>query len=379
MLRRIPPRALPLAAALLLALPLAAAWPVRGTSVQAQEGDAAPRDETLIVATKEIPPFVFLSEDGPPFGLSIDVWEELASMHGLDYEYLYVDTVTEQIDAVAEGEADLAIAAITITREREERVDFTLPYYESSLAILVPERQDQLSLRLMMRSFFSPSLLGFLVIFGICVLAVAHVIWLVERRSNEDFPHEYLPGIGEALWWAVVTVTTVGYGDRTPEGRWGRVFALVWMLFGIILVAQFTATITSQLALQQLERRIERIVDLQGRGVATVDGSTSEKLLVENGLPYVAHPSLDEALTALSTGSAEAILYDEPVLRYERAQAKQGRWTFVGDPFQSELYGIALPTDSPLREPLNRGLLELLESGQIERLGALWLDGLDAD
>lgn len=356
------------AVVLLLALVALVAAPASARAQNAQRG------ERLVVATKEIAPFVLTDQDAPR-GLSIHLWEEIAAELDLDYEYLIVDTVTEQIDAVAEGRADLAIAAITITREREERVDFSLPYYDSALTVLIADDDQHVTIGMMLRSFFSRALLSIFVLFGICVLVVAHVVWLVERRDNEDFPHAYLPGIGEALWWAVVTVTTVGYGDRTPEGRWGRAFALLWMLFGIVLVAQFTATITSELALRQIESRIERLTDLEGRGVGTVEGSTSERLLIEHALVHRTYPSLEATLVALERGAIEAVLYDEPVLRYERARAGEPGWTFVGEPVNQELYGIALREGSALREPLNQALLERVESGRLDELERQWLSG----
>ena len=53
------------------------------------------------------------------------------------------------------------------------------------------------------------------------------------------------PTIGGGLWWAVQTVTTVGYGDHVPETAVGHVVAAVVMLLGISFVAVITASITS--------------------------------------------------------------------------------------------------------------------------------------
>ncbi len=61
--------------------------------------------------------------------------------------------------------------------------------------------------------------------------------WLIDR---EDFP-----SLGVGLWWAVQTVTTVGYGDVTPTHAEGRLIATVVMLVGIGSLAVITATITA--------------------------------------------------------------------------------------------------------------------------------------
>ncbi len=87
------------------------------------------------VVIKPLKPFVF-AEGETYRGFSIDLWEEVADRLNLDYEYVYVDTVTEQLDAVREGRGDLGITGITITKEREQALDFSLPYFRSGLQIL---------------------------------------------------------------------------------------------------------------------------------------------------------------------------------------------------------------------------------------------------
>jgi voltage-gated potassium channel len=68
-------------------------------------------------------------------------------------------------------------------------------------------------------------------------LIAAFVMWTVDRE-------EY-PNIGRALWWAVQTVTTVGYGDVAPHHFSGRLVAAVLMLWGVAFIAILTAVITS--------------------------------------------------------------------------------------------------------------------------------------
>lgn len=71
---------------------------------------------------------------------------------------------------------------------------------------------------------------------------------------------------GDALWWAVVTVTTVGYGDRFPVSSGGRGVAVVLMLLGIGLIGVLTATVASYFVesktnedMAELRRRLDRI------------------------------------------------------------------------------------------------------------------------
>jgi voltage-gated potassium channel len=65
-------------------------------------------------------------------------------------------------------------------------------------------------------------------------------IFAVERGQNNN-----IQSVGDALWWAVVTTTTVGYGDVWPVTAEGRLIAVALMVVGIGFIGVFTATITS--------------------------------------------------------------------------------------------------------------------------------------
>jgi voltage-gated potassium channel len=72
------------------------------------------------------------------------------------------------------------------------------------------------------------------------------LVWLADR---DDFG-----SVGEAMWWAVQTVTTVGYGDVVPENTIGRVIGAIVMLNGIAFISLITASVTA-LLVEQARRR----------------------------------------------------------------------------------------------------------------------------
>ena len=80
------------------------------------------------------------------------------------------------------------------------------------------------------------------------------IITLIENQ--EQFNH-----IGNALWWTIVTMTTVGYGDMTPTTGLGRFFAIIIMLSGISLIAIVTGTISSIFTSKRImeDRGLEKI------------------------------------------------------------------------------------------------------------------------
>lgn len=77
---------------------------------------------------------------------------------------------------------------------------------------------------------------------GSITLAGATLVWLMERRSNEGL-HDF----SEAVWWAIVTVTTVGYGDITPQTATGRFVAGMLMIVGIGTIGLLASSLASVL------------------------------------------------------------------------------------------------------------------------------------
>lgn len=335
--------------------------------IAAQDGET---QEPIKAVTKEIEPFVFV--DGQEVsGFSIDLWQALALELGIPFEFEIVTTVQEQIDAVEQNQADVAIAAISITAEREEKVDFSHRYFEAGLGILTrPGSSTPLldSFRLAL----SPNLLRLFAFLVVTILIAGHVIWLIERRRNEEFPQTYLRGVWEGIWWAAVTVTTVGYGDRTPIGRLGRLFGMFWMFAGLFIIANFTAGVTSQLTLQGLQGAINGPNDLPGKQVLTVAGSTSDAWLEDEGIGHRTVTTIEEAYTLLDSGEVDAIVYDHPVLLYYTLQNPDMGYIVAGEIFNEEDYGMAFPHGSPLREEVNRALLVLLEDGTYEQIYTKW-------
>ena len=271
-----------------------------------------------------------------------------------------MDTITDQLAAVEDGRADLGITGISITKEREEKLDFSIPYFRSGLQIMTAARGSSgewvSPLSILKQSFSSPIFYRTLLSLGVLILIVGHIFWLLERRRNPEFPQPYLRGVWEGIWYSVVTLVTVGYGDRTAKTVLGRLFAMGWMFLSLLLVAGFTANITSQLTLSQFQGVIQGPADLPGKRIATVAGSTGAAYLDERRIAYQGVEVVEDAYTLLKAGEIDAVVYDGPVLQYYAATEGQGKVQVVGNMFERQFYGIALPNGSPERETINRVL-----------------------
>lgn len=328
--------------------------------------------ETLRVGTKPFAPFTFVQE-GEYIGFSIDLWEKIAQELELDYELYGEKTVTELLNSVSSGNTDVAIAGITITSEREKTVDFSHSFFESGLQILVPIRSQASPISAFTSFIFSPILLKTIGVLLIVIVISAHLLWFVERKKNSEmFPQEYLKGIWEACWWSVVTVVTVGYGDKAPIGAAGRIIATIWMFTGVLLVSYFTASVSSALTVQQLETSIQGIEDLNGKRVATVKGSTAAEYLANRPMKRVEYELVEEAFKSLEESKVDAVVYDAPVLQNYVTLDGADKAKVVGSTFERQSYGIALKTDSPYREEINQAILSIVESGTYDEIHKKW-------
>ena len=157
-------------------------------------------------------------------------------------------------------------------------------------------------------------------------------------------------------------MTTVGYGDKAPVSLAGRIIALVWMFAGLIMVASFTAAITSSLTVSNLQYQIQGPDDLNRANVATIANTASEQYLRDQRIRHQLYPDLTSAMLSVANGETDAVVYDRALLQYRNLQLGDKRLTLLPGIFQQQLYGLALPSGSPLRGPVSEQILGVTES-----------------
>jgi polar amino acid transport system substrate-binding protein len=135
-----------------------------------------------------------------------------------------------------------------------------------------------------------------------------------------------------------------------------------------VFVALFTAAVTTELTVNRLQGDIGGIDDLGGRVVATVSGSTAAEYLERHNFRTREFPLIEQAYDALINKRVDAVVFDAPVLLYYAAHEGKEQVKVVGNIFQEEKYGIAMPYRSLYRKSINRALLTLVEKGIYQTL-----------
>jgi polar amino acid transport system substrate-binding protein len=328
---------------------------------------APPVDEPapIVVAVKQAAPFAVRTADGHWTGTSIELWRAVAAELELDYT-LHETTLEDMIAGVAEGRYQAAVAALTVTSEREQIVDFTHPFHTTGLAIAVSSK-GQPYWRGVLQTVFSWTFLELIAVLALMQLVVGTVVWLLERRANaEQFPAAPSRGVPTGFWWAIVTMTTVGYGDKAPKSALGRAVALVWMLASMVIVASVTATIASSLTIERLDARIRGPEDLHRFEVGVIAGTTAASFLRDEKIVTRSFADADTALEALSRAEIDALVWDAPLLRGAIFDHPQLAIELVPGVFQRQDYAIAVGEGSELREAINRVLPEKLRGLDFE-------------
>ena len=328
--------------------------------------------DALQVGVASFPPSVMVQESGLT-GFDIELWGEIAREAQLDYEYVTMP-FGSLLDAVRTGEVDAGLAGITINAQREADLDFSYAYMDSGLSILTSLDQEPSIWRVLQAALASGAAVALLYLVGF-VFVSANVLWLVERRGGA-VSDRYFPGVLEAAWCMVATMTTVGYGDIAPRRWLGRLVAFLVMIVGIGLFGVLVAEMSAGLTLEEMRSSIRGPEDLAGKTVATVAGSTSVEASQALGARVTEVEDIDAAVEALLAGSVQAVVFDGPPLLYWISNHPGAPLALAPQPIDQEAYGIAFPEGSELREPVNRALLSLRENGQYERLHEKWF-GID--
>jgi len=333
--------------------------------------------EHIVVVVKPVAPFV-INEDGKLSGYSIDLWNEVARTAGwTDVEFKLVDNVPAMIDALKSGQADVAVGALSITSERSKEIDFSHPFYDSGLDIMVKGGGAPSPLDLLGR-LLTPALV---LTFGgimVALVLVSHILWWFERKHNdEDFPEHYSEGMIESIWWTTCVLIGGMCMNKDPKGITGRVVGTAWALVGIAMISYLTATASSIMTVDTLGSDINGPKDLIGKPIATLQGTSADKYLQSHHLKVVEFTKLDDAVDALNQGKVKAVVYDSPVLMYYLTVNDSKDLHLVGHLFDKQKYGFGLQLSSKLRQQLNSALLTVEETEYMGKLDKLYFTSND--
>ncbi len=335
--------------------------------------ESLPPQGELRVGVAGSAPFVVVDATGSHQGVAVEIWQAVAANAGWRYRFDSFQNVPEAIDALVKGSVDVVVGPVSITAERAQIARFSQPYFASSLSIL--SRTESPTPWQRLGPFFSRSFY-IAVVFFLSVLAlVGTLIWLAERRAPETaFPPEPLRGVASGIWFAVVTMSTVGYGDLAPRTFMGRAVTGLWIIISILTATSLVAGIASTLTLTGMQRNTISTADqLRGRRVAVIMDSPAQSFVESNGANPVGVASLGDGYEMLQARTVDALVFDRPQLLYFLKGRNESSVAVSHAHYARQNYGFAVQPTSSLIRDVNVRLLELQESGRLDRIVRAWL------
>ncbi len=270
---------------------------------------AAPQDSTpapLRVGTTTRLPYSWKDADGQWTGPAIYLWEKVASKTGYTFEYLALADQGLQ-SGLRDGSIDLAATGMQLTAEAAAEVDFSVPFEAGGYSAIVHDHGVSKPL-MMLKSIFVWEILIWVVAIGAATIIAGLAIRWVESRKNPDhFGHRASRING--FWWAITTLSTVGYGDLVPKSSAGKFLAAAWMLASLVLVTMFTSSVVAALTIGRLEPKLRSIREIDHGRIAIVDREASKSTAARLGVLPRVFPDPAAALHALSENEVEAFLH----------------------------------------------------------------------
>ncbi|XP_031571664.1 uncharacterized protein LOC116305831 [Actinia tenebrosa] len=150
--------------------------------------------------------------------------------------------------------------------------------------------------------------------FVLCITYISgFIMWLLERKSNNGQFHEnFSKGIIDGFWWSFISITTVGYGDRVPVSRLGRLFGVFWILTGLVVISVLISEITNSFTTLCMSTTYNDHL-IYGSKIAVIKNSveyrvgTQMNAIIDKEYQYY---SIDDIHDALQNGNVFGALID---------------------------------------------------------------------
>ncbi len=327
------------------------------TDLSAQDSLKVP--EKFIIGITETPPFVQKTPEGFT-GLSIDSWKLVNERLRYDYEFREYENLGALLNALENGEVDFSVNPITVTDNRMKRMNFSQPYFISHTSVLKKRESKILG---QLANLFSWNFMSVVLLLILVIFIFGFLVWLFERKRNEEEFGNDFKGILQGFWWSAVTMTTVGYGDKSPRTFGGRVIGFIWMFMAVIIISSFTAGIASSLTVKSINNEINEIQDLERFDVATVKSSSSQELLKLYDIDNSLVNNGEEGVKAVLSGKTTLFVYDEPILRYEIDRKElSDDLEILSKSLKKDYYSYAFPKNSKLLKLIDPVLVRTLKT-----------------
>ncbi|KAJ4719193.1 Glutamate receptor [Melia azedarach] len=288
-------------------------------------------------------------------GFCIDVFKTaLDSLtYEVAYEFVPIDNANRSYNdlvyQVYLQKFDAVVGDTTITANRSLYVDFTLPYTNMGIGMIVPTEQSN-----NMWIFLKPLKADLWLTTTAFFVLTGFIIWIIEHPINDEFQGSRAEQIGMIFWYSFSTLV---FAQREKLlSNLSKFIVIVWVFVVLILSSSYTATLSSMLTVQQIQ--------LAG--------------LKDSYIGLKRYESVEEYANALSKGSknggVSAIIDEIPYIKIFLAK-HSAHYTMIGPIYPGfSGFGFVFQRGSPLVNDISRAIARLREDGALKKMEDKWFN-----
>lgn len=321
----------------------------RYTGGQFQAREKQP--EVIQASVREAPPYSYKDpETGEWMGIAVDLARMVFTELGYEYELNDAGALHKGLEDVTKGTFDIGIGPYSATPSRKALMDLSHPYEAVSLAFASKSNGS-----------WTATVIWYLNKIAEPVAVFIVALYIVGFMASRIDPNDDIKTIHDGAWWALVTLSTVGYGDLVHKTGAGRLFASTWITLSLLFLSSFTGYMASAFTVKKLSDNPPSFSEMYERKVGSVKGSRPSRFLDDLGIKYNAYEDLQDLTEALRNDEVSVVLYDEPLLKHRFKDDENIRiWPIPTQ--QVDLYVYIFPQGGDLEEEFSRVLMKVQNS-----------------
>ncbi|KAF8381220.1 nmr-2 [Pristionchus pacificus] len=338
-------------------------------------------------------------------GYCVDLLDKLANDMGFEYTLYKVRDEKWGIKTetgwnglpqdLITGKADMCVTALKLNSERAKDIDFSIPFLDTGIAIIVKIRSGVLSPTAFLEPFEYSM---WATILFVCIQGAALFIFVFEWVSPYSFnmqkypPPDHKFSLCRSYWLVWATLFQASVSTDVPRSFSSRFMALAWAAFGLTFLALYTANLAAFMITRVQFYDLSGINDTRlwypedvkpPFRYGTVEGGNTHETMRKNWgrMHHYIHKNrffktnISAGVDAVINEELDAFIYDAVVLDYWAGKEANCQLMTVGKWAAMTGYGIGLPKNSPLTPQVNRWMLQYQHNGDLERLQNFWLTG----
>ncbi|KAM5588068.1 hypothetical protein ABKV19_006493 [Rosa sericea] len=278
-------------------------------------------------------------------------------------------TYNDTVELVYNKTYDAIVGDITVLAERIDKVEFTQPYLESGLSLIVPDIPDEEEAWMFLKPF---SWKTWVVTGGILIYTTL-VVWFLEVPSNPDFSGSFKSQIALATWF---TFSSLFFAHKKVYSNLTRVVFVVWLFVVLILSSSYTANLSSMLTIQRLSPNVTDIEMLRNtNSLVGCDNDSFVRSYLENVLGFNNETVkvIDSSYNSeqIRSQKLSAVFLELPYGQVFMDKNKGFTLTKATHSFGG--FSFVFQKGSPIARDFSKVILDLLENGEMRRLQDDWL------